>query len=165
MKDYSYIDETTPVKGLPSVWPIDHEIDSVLPQVLPYHPHLKKEVIIFLFKKSMKYGGTAQVCNKQLKAILDIYDADADFIICLNWQVWKQLTDAQKEALVDHELEHCKYDENDRPIMKEHDLEEFTCVVERHGLWTTALQHMEKTMRRRRPVNLAVSKRTLTSVE
>jgi len=75
-----------------------------------------------------------------------------DFIICLNWQIWITLTNSQKDALVDHELEHCKYDKNDRPIMIDHDIEEFTCVVDRHGLWTTGLQRMEQSMKRRRPI-------------
>ena len=151
MQDYSYINENTPVQSLPSIWPIGDQLNSIISQVLQYHPHLERKSIIFLFKKNMKYGGTAQICSKQIKAILDVYDANADFIICLNWQNWIQLSSKQKEALLDHELEHCKYDENDRPIMIEHDLEEFTSIVERHGLWTSGLQRMEQTMRRRRP--------------
>ena len=151
MKDYSHINKDTPLRDLPSVWPITDQLDPIVSQVLQYHPHLERKTLIFLFKKNMKCNGTAQVCSKQIKAILNIYNADADFIICLNWQVWNQLSDRQKRALLDHELEHCKYDEAGKPVMVEHDLEEFTAIVERHGLWTPGLQKMEQTMRRKRP--------------
>ena len=152
MKDYSYISENTSIQELPGIWPVGNQLDSILSQVIQYHPHLECKLIIFLFKKTMKYGGTAQICSKQIKAILDIYDTDADFIVCLNWQNWIQLSTLQKKALLDHELEHCKYDADDKPITIDHDLEEFACIVERHGLWSPGLQRMEQSMQRRRPV-------------
>lgn len=166
MKDYSYINESTPVKELPSTWPVLYDqINFIAEQVFPYHSHLERKSIIFLFKKSMTPNGTAQICSKQINAILSIYDTEVDFIICLNWQIWNVLNIKQKAALVDHELEHCKYDEDDRPIMIDHDIEEFTCIVERHGLWTTGLQRMEQTMKRRRPIKTSNNSVVLSAVQ
>jgi putative metallopeptidase len=58
-------------------------------------------------------------------------------------QPWHHLRDHQKVALVDHELCHLKVDlEGDAPVLKirGHDFEEFTAVIRRHGLWSTASQ-------------------------
>jgi len=82
MIDYSYINEFTAIKELPSIW---HAPDAYIKQhvehVLSYHSHLERNLIVFLFKKSMKYGGTAQVCNKQINAILNAYNVQ--FILFL----------------------------------------------------------------------------------
>lgn len=56
---------------------------------------------------------------------------------------WHQLRPHQKRALVDHELCHGRVDlEADPPALKirGHDFEEFTAVIRRHGLWSTASQ-------------------------
>lgn len=45
------------------------------------------------------------------------------------------LSDAQRVALVDHELCHCTVNEDGVPTLLHHDVEEFGQVVERHGLW------------------------------
>ncbi|SDU42295.1 putative metallopeptidase [Jiangella alkaliphila] len=54
---------------------------------------------------------------------------------------WELLNEKQRVALVDHELCHFEVIEDDevdggrRLATRGHDLEEFTAVVERHGLW------------------------------
>jgi len=58
-------------------------------------------------------------------------------------QPWRQLRPHQKRALVDHELCHMRVSlEGDAPVLKVrgHDFEEFTAVIKRHGLWSTASQ-------------------------
>jgi hypothetical protein len=74
-----------------------------------------------------------------------------DFIILLNDEAWPRLTEDQKRALIDHELCHAalsmdadggpKYNDRDRLVcrIKRHEVEEFRCIVERHGLWTQDL--------------------------
>ena len=79
-----------------------------------------------------------------------------DFIIMLNDEAWPSLNDAQKRALIDHELCHAalsldsdgsqKYNDRDRLVcrIKKHDVEEFRCIVDRHGLWTQDLEEIAK---------------------
>lgn len=58
-------------------------------------------------------------------------------------QPWHQLRAHQKRALVDHELCHLRVDDSGgAPVLKMrgHDFEEFTVVIKRHGLWSTASQ-------------------------
>ena len=57
-----------------------------------------------------------------------------DFIIWLAADKWLELTPSQRIALVDHELEHCQWDGLSASI-RLHDLEEFSCILERHGYW------------------------------
>lgn len=59
-------------------------------------------------------------------------------------QLWETLSDPQKIALIDHELCHFIIEEDDlnpepRLGIKPHDIEEFTDVVRRHGLWEPGL--------------------------
>lgn len=79
-------------------------------------------------------------------------DGDPFFVITISKDVWDILPDDKKLALVDHELCHAwaeakqqKDDgdsdedlETDNPVklsVMPHDLEEFSCIVRRHGLW------------------------------
>lgn len=70
-----------------------------------------------------------------------------DLLIAINALAWAAATDAQKVALVDHELCHfCRrydgdgeavYDDQGRPMFttRAHDVEEFTEIIRRHGAW------------------------------
>ncbi len=77
-----------------------------------------------------------------------------DFVIVLNrlWFEDAENTDAQRAAILDHELCHAarKYDTNDEPMEDErgrpvwrtvrHDVEEFSAVIERHGTYKRDLE-------------------------
>lgn len=70
---------------------------------------------------------------------------DPFFVIEISEPIWDVLPPDKRVALVDHELCHaCAIVEQDEdkddadPVklsLKPHDLEEFVCVVRRHGLW------------------------------
>jgi Putative phage metallopeptidase len=80
--------------------------------------------------------------------------AEWDFVILLNRDVWfdPEFTPERKRALVDHELCHAtfapdkdgfkKRDERDRVVWRtrKHDIEEFTEIVSRHGLYKRDLE-------------------------
>ena len=69
---------------------------------------------------------------------------------------WNDLNEAQRLALLDHECCHAeavvddagkqKVDERDRLVWRyrKHDIEEFRCVVERHGLYKKDLEAFVK---------------------
>jgi hypothetical protein len=89
-------------------------------------------------------------CKKSSDLDREMY-AGFDFVILLNEEAWPRLSVAQKRALIDHELCHAalsmdangepKYNDRDRLCcrIKKHDVEEFRCIVERHGLYTQDL--------------------------
>lgn len=84
-----------------------------------------------------------------------------DFVIMLNCEWWQhpEVTDAQREALLDHELMHAapKMDEDgDQMVdqkkrlvwrMRKHDIEEFVDVVKRRGIWKRDLERMAIALR------------------
>jgi Putative phage metallopeptidase len=93
---------------------------------------------------------------------LDRELAPYDFVVLLNEGFWTDptVTDLQREALLDHELCHAevardkygssKRDANERLVfrIRRHDIEEFTCIGERHGLWKRDLEAFAAALRR-----------------
>ena len=69
-----------------------------------------------------------------------------DFILLINEQRWILLNSYQQEALIDHELAHirCKVREDGSVEYRlvGHDVEEFTDVVKRRGLWDVDLKEL-----------------------
>ena len=94
-------------------------------------------------------------CRKSSDLDREMY-AGFDFVILLSEEAWPTLNAAQKAALIDHELCHAalsmdsngepKFNDRDRLCcrIKKHDVEEFRCIVERHGLWTQDLEEIAK---------------------
>ena len=81
--------------------------------------------------------GKAQLATAREKEFDSI---DAWVIIPVD--VWKGLSDFQKEALLFHELYHFTIAENDaeKLTLRRHDLEEFIAVYERYGKWEPAIE-------------------------
>lgn len=66
--------------------------------------------------------------------------AGSFFVIEVSKDHWKELNESAQRALIDHELCHIDWAGPDEPIKtRAHDLEEFTAVVKRHGLWRTSV--------------------------
>jgi Putative phage metallopeptidase len=97
--------------------------------------------------------------------------ADYDFIILLNKEVWddEEFTDDKKLALLDHELMHAarsvddegeqRWDSKGRRLwrIRRHDIEEFTSVVRRHGVYNNLQAFAEALKAKRAKPLFAVS--------
>jgi hypothetical protein len=97
--------------------------------------------------------GRLQLGQCRRASDLDRLLHDLDFVILLNWEAWHaaDFSEAQKRALLDHELSHGALrltddgepaeDTNGRKVyrIRKHDVEEFRAIVERHGLWKADL--------------------------
>jgi hypothetical protein len=94
---------------------------------------------------------------------LDRELAPYDFVILLLKSFWEdaRTSDAQRAALLDHELCHAApkedpetgenmEDERGRLVYRtrRHDIEEFGCIVERHGLYKRDLEAFARSIRR-----------------
>lgn len=104
-----------------------------------YHPDLKHANIGILFreKASSSNGrrvlGNASTVTSRWKPLLE---EEFHFIIWLAADWWlDEATPAQQRALLDHELQHCYMADPVTPALRGHDLEEFGCIIERHGFW------------------------------
>jgi Putative phage metallopeptidase len=83
-----------------------------------------------------------------------------DFVIVLNREVWEDKTfgEARQKALLDHEMCHAaavvnedgdpQYDERNRRLwrIRKHDIEEFTSVVQHHGVYKRDLEVFAKAL-------------------
>lgn len=134
-------------------------LDSIIDA---HHQDLRKARIALAWCTSWKadVDGRQQIGKCKKASDLDRELAAFDFIILISKSFWQGANDAQKTALIDHELCHAavrhakdgepEEDERGRPIfrMRKHDLEEFACIVERHGLYKRDLETFAQAMRR-----------------
>lgn len=109
-----------------------------------YHEHLRLVRIEYVFVSDMiKSKGKELLGRAKKKSGLDAFLAmqeNADepqpfFVIEISKPAWDLLTQKQKKALVDHELCHCLWDVDKGIYMRTHDVEEFSEIIKRHGLW------------------------------
>lgn len=127
-----------------------------VPLILRHHEHLLQNNVrlVYLFSDEPEkvrgkeaLGTAAKVSGKNAYLYLsalepDGVSGDAFFVMTVWKYAWKhKMTEEQKSALVDHELCHF-YSETDpkKPgkvtlSLLPHDVEEFNCVVKRHGVW------------------------------
>lgn len=143
------------------------EVEAIANDLIPqYHQHLidfsVKIRYVFIDKTPKTKGReTWGTCRKisGLNAFLegDNKEGDPLFVITISEPVWDVLPQDKRIALVDHELCHAwaeakqqKNDgdgdsdmETDNPVklsIKPHDVEEFSCIIRRHGLWDDGLE-------------------------
>ncbi len=134
------------------------------PLIRDHHTHLTKARILYLLTTQTRRNkdrvvlGTAGK-NTPLMRYLSSYvnseqagvEDGADFVILFSAGDFNLLTTEQKAAAVDHELSHCqetvKYSKKTMTETRSwtlvaHEIEEFTAVIARHGLWRYDLHRM-----------------------
>lgn len=132
------------------------------------HPHLKEARIALAWRKDWTADRDGHVVLGKCKKASDL-DRELtpwDFVILLNADVWPDLTDAQREAILDHELCHAAvvYGDDGRPKrdergrvcyrVRKHDVEEFYEVVKRHGTFKRDLEEFAKVLLERKATPL-----------
>lgn len=105
------------------------------------HPRLINAKIAYLFREKMARRGRVRLGVAAKASSKIAYLAGYHFVLEFNWTAWRQLSPEQRIALVDHELCHCERDpESDAYLVRHHDVEEFSEIVRRWGLWTPDLR-------------------------
>ena len=114
--------------------------------IYDYHNHLEHVRIAYLFlNKEQRCKGS--LVAAKAKKVSEEYRmlTNYDFLIIISAPIWVSLTSKQQEAILDHELEHCWTDEDDlgnRTFkILPHDVEEFSSIIRRHGLYEKTLVH------------------------
>lgn len=140
------------------------EVEAIANDLIPkYHQHLENFSVqlryVFVskapkFKGREVWGTCRKVSGLYAHIATENPDNEPFFVITISRDVWDLLPQPKKVALVDHELCHAWAEvkqakdeaeadvdaeiEQDNPVklsVKPHDLEEFACIVRRHGLW------------------------------
>ena len=101
--------------------------------------------ICYVFIDTAKYWGKASLVSP-----LTNFMSGYNFILTINHAQWLLLNEQQREALVFHELCHFGYDaEKDKYYIVDHDLEEFSRVVSKYGLWRESVKIMADSIQKR----------------
>jgi predicted metallopeptidase len=130
------------------------EVEDIALDLIPkYHGHLldfKVHLEYVFVSKAPKRNGKEiwGQCRKVTGFNAYLADQEGDepfYVIIISEPVWEVLPQDKRVALVDHELCHAwakanqKEDDDESDLVKlslrPHDLEEFSCIVRRHGLW------------------------------
>ena len=131
-----------------------------------HHEHLRNARIAVAWNLTWQpdVDGRCTLGKCKRASDLDRELAPYDFVVMLRheWFESAEVTDAQREALIDHELSHAevtlddngepKRDTKDRVVyrVRKHDLEEFSEVVRRHGLWKRDIEDFAAALERAR---------------
>lgn len=119
--------------------------EQIAQELIPlHHRDISEAKIAFLFTSAQmtKNGKRKWATVKRLTGpaqYLSGHDkkrnaSGYDFVMTISEKAWDELAPAQRVALVDHELCHIRREDGQWKIGA-HDLEEFACIIERHGLW------------------------------
>lgn len=139
------------------------EVQDIAEQLIEkYHGHFNDFNVHFDYtfvSKTPKRNGCEVwgQCRKISGFNAHISDQDDDqfFSIIISEDIWDILPQDKKEALVDHELCHAfaeasqkEDDDGSEEViklsMRPHDLEEFSCIVRRHGMWREDVEEFVK---------------------
>ena len=101
-----------------------------------YHGHLAHAKIKYLFRQGKWSSQDKTTWAKAYKVSeRDNFLTGYDFYVIVNLDVWNELGQESRTALIDHELSHCGQNEKYEWCIWGHDVEDFAAVVRRHGLW------------------------------
>ena len=131
--------------GEPEYWRDPQLEDMGKELVQEVHEHLREAEISYLLtsKPMSNTGKTLAGKARKVSGILRYY-AQSDFLIIVSNDFWQEAAIPERRALLDHEHCHCsvEYDKDGgrQWILKGHDIEEFTAIVDRRGLWHDELE-------------------------
>lgn len=110
-----------------------------------HRPDLAQARIVTMFRRgnwSSKQKDTWAATKRISREIATLMGGEGgDYLITVNQDIWENLNEAQRIALIDHELCHCLRGDDDKhgnPKWQTvgHDIEEFFAIIKRHGDWS-----------------------------
>jgi hypothetical protein len=147
--------------------------------VSKYHKHLRDAKIVLVWNEAWNEDtdGLMPLAKAKKCSDLDRELAGWDFVIQLNKVPVQAMEEPQLRALLDHELSHCevardesgevKIDDLGRAVyrIRKHDVEEFTEVVYRHGIWKRDLERFAEAVQMRAKAPLLEPKPSREGIE
>jgi predicted SprT family Zn-dependent metalloprotease len=138
---------------------LEQQIHKLVHELIQhFHTHLVNARIAFAWNRgwSADADGILRLGEAKKASDLDKELHGYDFVILLNAIACNTFSESQLRALIDHELCHCevavgkdgedKVDDKGRTVYRtrKHDVEEFSEVIERHGLYKENLKQFAK---------------------
>jgi hypothetical protein len=134
------------VKSVPVQYDHAKDVETLANGLIPkYHSHLVNCKIAYIFKnKPITAKGRGVAATAEKVSAKNNLLSGYHFVITVAYPTWKELSDEIKLAVIDHELEHCFVEDDEKTgetkyKILPHDVEEFGAVIKRHGLYTKDL--------------------------
>lgn len=130
------------------------------PIIEQHHRHLVNARVLFVFTDEAMKSNGRRVLAKASKVtgfarfLSEATDEEPDFVgnrrpadfrILISKPYWDEMGEDKRIALLDHELCHLVR-RDDKWALREHTVEEFAEIVERHGLWKSDLEAFGRTV-------------------
>jgi hypothetical protein len=118
-------------------------IDVASKVIYDHHNDLVGASIGFILRSEEAHSQGRTVIGKACKPdkkLTPFLKNEYDFIIWITESAWMSFTLARMEALLDHLLSYCQYSESEGARLVGPDIQEFSEVLERRGLWNYNLQ-------------------------
>lgn len=133
--------------ALDGLQPAPPEITEVVKRLITAHfPHLKQARLIVASLAEALDAGEGKV-RVAATGVSPDPNTPFDYIIWFALDAWAVINDADREALVYHELTHAGTDEQGKPQLKPHDAAVFTTEVKLYGAWWSDAQKRFKKAR------------------
>lgn len=137
-----------------------------------WHDHLRDAEIVLAWMIGKKADRDGRITLGRCRKVgeLDRQLQQADLVIVLNQEYWTSFNEEQRLALLDHELCHAdvaidsdnepKVDGHQRKQfrLRKHDIEEFSAVVKRHGIYKRDLETFVEALRSSKQGDLFAAK-------
>lgn len=139
-----------PGEGPSSYWSAP-EVKAIADMLISEHHEMLENSnvrIEYLFRSDVS-SSKGKLVFGITKKITAVHAALADseepfFCIIIAHPAWEVLPHKHRVALVDHELCHCGVEVNEKGdvklILRNHDIQEFTQIVQRYGAWSPDVQ-------------------------
>lgn len=140
-------------------WRADDTVFDLGRQLIAKHrTQLAQSEIVYIFKEKAGTKGNKVVIATARKVsdkenVIHAWEGkpDIDFIIEIGANVWNELDNEQKEAVIYHELNHCDVQTDDetgeqKNVIRGHSIEEFSDVVEQFGFYMDDVQKFAQTV-------------------
>lgn len=121
-------------------------VEAIAKSLIPsHHPELASARMSFLFMDQTARKGGRELWGKSTKVSGRwTHLTELDFIIEVASPIWNDLTERQRQALVDHLLECCAGEEDEKTAemkwsIREPDVQEFSSILQRHHIWNDSL--------------------------
>lgn len=133
-------------KAIPVSFDPAEEVEQIAKKLIAKnHSHLATCKVAYLFKnRAIKAKGRNVVATAKKISAENRVLSGYHFLITVAYPTWKELDDKVKLAVVDHELEHCFVDDDEKTgepkySILDHDVADFRSIILRHGLYTVDL--------------------------
>ncbi len=114
------------------------DVAKIAAELIPqFHQHLQNVPIIYFFDA----GKMKEHATMSKRSDKEIFISGYKFAMQVSKAKWMDLNVTQRIALVDHELCHAFVNADGDLQIIDHDIEEFSVIVKRHGIWNKMLEH------------------------